>query len=131
MDLIEDHSQIFQHQFPYFFKEFNYDSKLKLIFSIRLFQILFSELIKTNSKDKKKQTYFDKTWLEHEDFSCWVAEVKNEPTKYRCKTCHKTNGLSNMGIDALKIHSKVLMKLMQIKLRIFLGAQRHQQVLIH
>ena len=59
-----------------------------------------------SSKDKKKQTYFDKTWLEHEDFSQWVAEVKNEPTKYRCKICHKTNGLSNMGIGALKIHLK-------------------------
>ena len=42
--------------------------------------------------------------MEHKDFSQWVAEVKNEPTKYRCKICHKTNGLSNMGIGALKIH---------------------------
>ena len=59
-----------------------------------------------SSKVKKKQTYFDKTWLGHEDFSQWVAEVKNEPTKSRCKICHKTNGLSNMGIGALKIHLK-------------------------
>ena len=58
-----------------------------------------------SSKDKK-QTYFDKTWLEHEDILQWVAKVKNEPTKYRCKICHKTNGLSNMGIGALKIHLK-------------------------
>ena len=35
-----------------------------------------------SSKDKKKQTYFDKTWLEHEDFLQWVVEVKNEPTNY-------------------------------------------------
>ena len=70
---------------------------------MRLFQILFSELIKVGSKDKKKQTYFDKTWLEHGDFLQGVAEVKNEPTKYRCKICHKTNGLSNMGIGAPKI----------------------------
>ena len=76
------------------------------------------------SKDKKKQTYFDKIWLEHGDFLQGVAEVKNEPTKYRCKICHKTNGLSNMGIGAPKFISKVpLMKLMQRKLRIFLGAQ--------
>ena len=81
---------------------------MKFIFSVRLFQILFSELIKMNSKVKKKQTYFDKTWLEHEDFQEYVAEVKNEPTKYRCKICHNTNGLwlSNMGIGALKIHLK-------------------------
>ena len=81
-----------------FLCKFNYN--LKFIFSVRLFQILFSELIKMNSKDKKKQTYFDKTWLEHEDFQEYVAEVKNEPTKYRCKICHNTNGLwlSNMGI---------------------------------
>ena len=57
-----------------------------------------------SSKDKKKQTNFDKTCLEHEDISQWVAEVKNEPTKYRCKISHKTNELSNMGIGALKIH---------------------------
>ena len=58
-----------------------------------------------SSKDKK-QTYFDKTWLEHEDILQWVAKVKNEPTKYRCKICHKTNGLSNMGIGSLKVHLK-------------------------
>ena len=57
-----------------------------------------------SSKDKKKQACFDKTFWEHEDFLQWVAEVKSEPTKYRCKICFKTNGLSNMGIDALKIH---------------------------
>ena len=59
-----------------------------------------------SSKDKKKQTYFDKTWLEHEEFLRWVAEVKNEPTKCRCKICHKTNGLSNIGNGTLKIHLK-------------------------
>ena len=59
-----------------------------------------------SSTDKKKQTYFDKAWLEHEDFSQWVAEVKNELTQYRCTTRHKTNGLSNMGIGTLKIHLK-------------------------
>ena len=37
---------------------------MKFIFSVRLFQILFSELIKMSSEDKKKQTYFDKTWLD-------------------------------------------------------------------
>ena len=77
--LIEDHSQILQHQFRIFLYEL---------------------------KDKKKQTYFDKTWLEHDDFLQWVAEVKNEPTKYRCKICHKTNGLSTMWIGAIKIHLK-------------------------
>ena len=48
--------------FAYFFIKFNYN--LKFIFSVRLFQILFSELIKMSSEDKKKQTYFDKTWLD-------------------------------------------------------------------
>ena len=86
-----------------------------------------------SSKDKKKQTCFDKTWLEHEDFSQWVAEVKNEPTKYRCKICHKTNGVSNIGIGALKIHLKGSCHEANAKkkLRIFLGAQHQQQVLIH
>ena len=75
-----------------------------------------------SSKDKKRQTYFDKTWLELEDFSHWVAEVKNDPTNYRCKICHKTNGIWELVL--LKFISKVpLMKLMQRKLRIFLGAQ--------
>ena len=39
-------------------------------------------------------------------FLSWVAEVKNESTKYECKICHKKNELSNMGIGALKIHLK-------------------------
>ena len=59
-----------------------------------------------HSKDKKKQTCFDKAWLEHEDFSQWSAKVKNEPTKYRCKIYHKANGLSNVAIGALKVHLK-------------------------
>ena len=28
-----------------------------------------------SSKDKKKQTSLDKTWLGHEDFSQWVAAI--------------------------------------------------------
>ena len=39
-------------------------------------------------------------------FLSWVAEVKNESTKYECKICYKKNELSNMGIGALKIHLK-------------------------
>ena len=85
-----------------------------------------------SSKDKQKQTCFDKTWLEHEDVSQWKAGVKNEPTKYRCKICHKTNGLSNMGIGALKIHLKGPSHEANAKIvKNFLRAQRHQQVLIH
>ena len=63
-------------------------------------------MIKLSSKNQKKQTYSDKTWWEHEDFLHWVAEFKNEPTKYRYKICQKANILSNMAIGTLKIHLK-------------------------
>ena len=59
-----------------------------------------------SSKDKKKQTCFDKTWLEQKDLSQWVAKFKSDPTKYRCRICYRTNGLSNMGIGSVKIHRK-------------------------
>ena len=59
-----------------------------------------------SSKDSKKQTYFGKAWLEHENFSQWVAEFKKKLTKHSCKICHKTNGVSNKGIGTLKIHLK-------------------------
>ena len=51
-----------------------------------------------------KQTYFVQVWLEHPEFSKWIAEVKNDNTKYRCKVCHKMKKLSNMGEGALKVH---------------------------
>ena len=63
-----------------------------------------SLVIKMSAKDKKTQAYFDKTLLEHKDFSQWVAEIKNKTTKCWCKICHKTNGFSNIGIGPLKIH---------------------------
>ena len=86
-----------------------------------------------SSKDKKKQTYYDKTWLEHEDFCLWVAEVKNiSPQCIDVKSVIRQMDYQIWEFVPLKLISKVpLMKPMQRKLRIFVGAQRHQLVLIH
>ena len=86
-----------------------------------------------SSKDKKKQTCYDKTWLEHEDFSQWVAEVENiSPQCIDVKSVIRQMDYQIWEFVPLKLISKVpLMKLMQRKLRIFVGAQRHQLVLIH
>ena len=56
------------------------------------------------SKESKDQTYFDKQWLTHEVYGKWVVKTKLN-TQYRCKVCHKTNELSNMGIQAIKEHN--------------------------
>ena len=34
-------------------------------------------------------------------FRSGIAEVKNEPTKYRSKICHRTGGLSNADCSCL------------------------------
>ena len=45
---------------------------------------IFRVLIKLSSKNKKKkQTYFDKTRLEHDDLSQWVADVKNNDQPHK------------------------------------------------
>ena len=56
------------------------------------------------SKESKDQTYFDKQWLTHEVYGKWVVKTKLN-TQYRCKVCHKTNELPNMGIQAIKEHN--------------------------
>ena len=70
-----------------------------------------------SSKNKKKQTYFDKTWLEHEDFLQWVAVVKNEPTMYDVKFVTRQMDYQIWELVPVKFVSNVLMKLIKRKLR--------------
>ena len=70
-----------------------------------------------SSKDKKKQPYFDKTWLEHEELRSRMS-----PQSIYVKSV------------ARQIYYRIwelvpLMKLIQRKLRIFLGAQCHQLII--
>ena len=44
----------------------------------------------------KDQTYFSKDWLTDPDFKNWLADT-NGNTAARCKVCHKTFKLSNVG----------------------------------
>ena len=51
---------------------------------------------------------------------------------YGCKICHKTNRLSNMRIGTLEIHLKgPSHEANAKKIKNSLGAQRHEQILIH
>ena len=52
----------------------------------------------------KDQTYFSKDWLTDPDFKNWLADI-NDNTAARCKVCHKTFKLSNMGRQALISHA--------------------------
>ena len=59
---------------------------------------------------KKKQTYFDKAWLNDPSYSTWLKSGSNSTT-FRCKVCpDKKNGgertLGDMGVGALKKHAK-------------------------
>ena len=56
----------------------------------------------------KKQTYFNKEWLEDPDFKLWLKEVPTNRTKAKCKFCQKTIELSNMGAFALKSHMRYI-----------------------
>ena len=38
----------------------------------------------------KKQTYFNKEWLQDPDFKLRLQEVPTNRTKANCKSCHKT-----------------------------------------
>ena len=57
-----------------------------------------------DKKQAKKQTHFDENWLTGQEIGEWVAVVKGDDTKYRCKVCRNTNELSNMGRTALSDH---------------------------
>lgn len=56
---------------------------------------------KTATKRKLKRTYFNTNWLNQYD---WIAEVKDDRTKFRCNVCNKNYTLSNMGVAALLKH---------------------------
>ena len=53
---------------------------------------------------KKKQTYFQKSWLDQEQYKDWLTEAP-EDTSAKCKLCKKVFKLSNMAADALKSHA--------------------------
>ena len=52
----------------------------------------------------KDQTYSSKDWLTDPEFKNWLADT-NGSTAARCKVCHKTFKLSNMGRQALISHA--------------------------
>ena len=54
----------------------------------------------------KDQIYFSKDWLTDPDFKNWFADT-NDNTAARCKVCHKTFKLSNMGRQALTNYASV------------------------
>ena len=39
---------------------------------------------------KIKQTYFDVSWLDEDDFKQWLKKVDNDETMANCKFCKKT-----------------------------------------
>ena len=76
-----------------------------------------------------KRTYFVQAWLEHPEFSKWIAEVKNDNTKYRCKVCHKTNKLSNMGEGALEVHEDTEVHKTHFKIRCKFAGQIPEKIM--
>ena len=52
----------------------------------------------------KDQTYILKDWLTDADFKDWLADT-DDNSATRCKICHKTFKLSNMGRQALISHA--------------------------
>ena len=50
---------------------------------------------------KKKKTYFQKSWLDQEQYEGWLAEAPDN-TNGKCKLCKKVFELSNMAANALK-----------------------------
>ena len=55
---------------------------------------------------KKKQTYFQDSWLSNENYELWLRKIPNKNTFARCRLCEKDFDLSNMGEKALKSHAK-------------------------
>ena len=116
--------------FAYFFMKSNY--YLKCIFFVRLFQILFSELIKMSSKDKKSRLILIKPGWSMRIFRSGQLMSRMGPQIIDVKSVTRQVDYQIWELVPLKFMSKVpLMKLLQRKFKIFLGAQRHQQVLIH
>ena len=52
----------------------------------------------------KDKTFFQDSWLEGEEFKDWLVKA-SDTSQARCKPCHKTFALSNMGVQALKSHA--------------------------
>ena len=61
---------------------------------------------KENKTKVKKQNYFIDDWLQHEAFSNWLVNDKNDNTKARCSVCHTTVEISSSGRSALTDHVK-------------------------
>ncbi|CAF1504348.1 unnamed protein product [Rotaria sp. Silwood1] len=55
-------------------------------------------------KEKKKKGIFKKDWLNIKEYSPWLQEIKNDPTKARCKACLRTFSVHYDGKTALKKH---------------------------
>ena len=63
---------------------------------------------------KKRKTYFQKSWLDQEQYKDWLAEAP-EDTNAKCKLCKKVFKLSNMAADALKSHANSELHKQEIK----------------
>ena len=61
---------------------------------------------KENKTKVKKQNYFIDDWLQHEAFSNWLVNDKNDNTKARYSVCHTTVKISSSGRSALTDHVK-------------------------
>ena len=60
-------------------------------------------------RTKKKDTFFDKSWLSDPEFSLWLLKGNSETT-FRCRVCPekektKFKTLGDMGVGALKKHA--------------------------
>ncbi|XP_066910897.1 uncharacterized protein [Clytia hemisphaerica] len=53
---------------------------------------------------KQEKTYFQDNWSEIDESKDWIAR-SSVNTQARCKRCHKTFALSNMGVQALRSHA--------------------------
>ena len=53
---------------------------------------------------KKKKSYFQKSWLDQEQYKYWLVEAP-EDTRAKCKFYKKVFKLSSMTPDALKSHA--------------------------
>ena len=49
---------------------------------------------------------FKAEWKSHPDFSDWIRDVKDQPQRAYCTVCRKSFDVANMGIAALRSHSK-------------------------
>ena len=53
---------------------------------------------------KKKKIYFQKSWLDQEQYMDWLAESP-EGTNVKCKLCKKVLKILNMAKDALRSYA--------------------------